>query len=312
MVVEFSVVVSGYFMLLIMVLVSVAFVTLMEQKVLAKMQRRAGPVFVGYWGLLQPFSDAVKLLSKETFTGGGVKSLVYYSAPVAGLTLALVLWLVTPFLEGGLELVYGVLFFMCVTGLKVYPILGSGWVSNCKYSMLGSLRAVAQMISYEISMAVVMLILAFFSESFSFHKLLASQYLMWNFFLFSHIARIWMLCMFAETNRTPYDFSEGESELVSGFNTEYGSGGFTLIFMAEYASIMLMSMGYSMLFLSSHFGMNIMVKCVMVTIWVVWIRGATPRFRYDKLMSLAWKKFLPVSLLLFVYYLGVGLFIKVI
>nr|APL97257.1 NADH dehydrogenase subunit 1 [Linevichella vortex] len=300
---------SGYLVLLVMVLVGVAFITLVEQKILASSQIRVGPSFAGYWGMMQPFADAVKLLSKETFSSASMKSVSYYLAPVSSLSLALVMWLVTPFWEGGLGFSYGILFFMCVSGLSVYPILVSGWSSNCKYSMLGSLRAVAQMVSYEVSMAVVLLMLVFLSESFSFYSLLGSQYMSWNFFLFLPISAVWFASMLAETNRTPYDFSEGESELVSGFNTEYGSGGFTLIFMAEYASILLMSMLFCVLFMSSGFNWFIMVKSCMVAFCFVWVRATLPRFRYDKLMGLAWKSFLPVSLLMFSFYLSVGVMI---
>nr|DAZ91296.1 TPA_asm: ND1 [Crypturopus inflatus] len=296
----------SYIILVLMVLVSVAFVTLMEQKILASTQLRVGPNYAGPWGLLQPFADATKLFSKEPLNPAMTSVKLYYAAPALGLSMALALWLVYPFHQGGADLMYGALFFMCVSGLSVYPILGCGWASNCKYSLLGSLRAVAQMISYEVSMAVVLLSLVWASESFSFHTLMAKQYLVWNLFLFLPLTLVWAASMLAETHRTPYDFSEGESELVSGFNTEYASGGFTLIFMAEYTSILLMSLVFSILFLSSKFDCATLLKSVLLAFSFVWVRATLPRHRYDKLMSLAWKSFLPLSLAMFVYYSMAG------
>nr|YP_009686643.1 NADH dehydrogenase subunit 1 [Gammarus lacustris]QDS78462.1 NADH dehydrogenase subunit 1 [Gammarus lacustris] len=300
---ELSMMVVSYLILLVMVLVGVAFVTLMEQKILAGTQIRLGPNFVGYWGVMQPFADAVKLLSKETFSTRAMSAAVYYMSPVVSLTLSLVLWSIYLFNEGGIDFMYSVLFFMCVSGLGVYPILSSGWSSNCKYSMLGSLRAVAQMVSYEVSMAVILLSLVWVSGTFSFYGLVEGQYLVWNIFLFMPLCGVWFVSILAETNRTPYDFAEGESELVSGFNTEYGSGGFTLIFMAEYASILLMSLLFSVLFMSSVVSGLVMVKPMMVVFGFVWMRATVPRYRYDKLMGLSWKSFLPVSLFMFSYYL---------
>nr|DAZ91214.1 TPA_asm: ND1 [Marinogammarus marinus] len=296
---------ASYVILVVLVLVSVAFVTLMEQKVLAGAQLRAGPNQVGYWGILQSFADAVKLIGKETVKTRVMNSWVYYVSPGGGLMLAVVLWLVYPYEEGGVDMVYGVLFFMAVSGLSVYPILTSGWASNCKYSMLGSLRAVAQMVSYEVSLGMILLSLVWVSGSFSFRGVMEGQCLVWNGFFCSPLGCVWFVSALAETNRTPYDFSEGESELVSGFNTEYGSGGFTAIFVAEYASILLMSVLFSCLFLSGGFSWGAVVKGVMVSFVFVWVRATLPRYRYDKLMGLAWKSFLPVSLLLFMYYLGV-------
>nr|DAZ91275.1 TPA_asm: ND1 [Gammarus pulex] len=298
---------GSYFFLLIMVLVGVAFITLIEQKILGSMQIRVGPNYVGYWGVFQPFSDAVKLLSKESFNSRVATSLVYYTSPVAGLTLSLFLWAIYPFSDGGLSLSYSILFFMGISGMGIYAILGAGWVSNCKYSMLGSLRAVAQMISYEASLGTVFLSLVWLSNSFKFSYLIDSQYMVYNIFLLMPLGYIWLVSSLAETNRSPYDFAEGESELVSGFNTEYGSAGFVLIFMAEYASILLMSLLFSILFLSSSFSTMVAVKTISVGFVFVWVRASLPRYRYDKLMGLAWKSFLPISLLLFFYYLSVGL-----
>nr|YP_009379691.1 NADH dehydrogenase subunit 1 [Gammarus fossarum]ARQ82010.1 NADH dehydrogenase subunit 1 [Gammarus fossarum] len=295
-----------YAAMIVMILLGVAFITLAEQKILGGAQIRVGPNYVGQWGIMQPFADAVKLLSKETMNSRVTVDAAYYAAPIGGLSLSLLVWCIYPFVDGGLGLSYGVFFFMCVSGLGVYPILAGGWSSNCKYSVLGSLRAVAQMISYEASLGMILLSLIWLSSSFVFCTLLESQYMVYNIFMLSPLGYIWLVSSLAETNRSPYDFAEGESELVSGFNTEYGSGGFVLIFMAEYGSILLMGVLFSVLFVSSYFGLMAVLKGIGVVFVFIWVRASLPRYRYDKLMKLAWKSFLPVSLLLFGYYLWVG------
>nr|UIN24715.1 NADH dehydrogenase subunit 1 [Eusirus cf. giganteus clade g2] len=299
-------VLSVYLILLIGVLLSVAFVTLLEQKILAGTQIRVGPNFTGYWGLFQPFADAVKLFNKEFVVLRASMSGVYFFSPVASLGLSLVLWLSIPLLGGGYDFVFGFLFFMSVSGVAVYPILSSGWSSNCKYSMLGSLRAVAQMISYEISLAMILLSLIWLMNSFNLSGVLASGHGMWNLLFVLPLGLIWFASSLAETNRTPYDFAEGESELVSGFNTEYSAGGFTMIFMAEYASILFMSALFVVLFLSSAMGAGFFVKTMVISCLFIWVRGTMPRYRYDKLMNLAWKSFLPVSLNFLLFYMMVG------
>nr|DAZ91341.1 TPA_asm: ND1 [Echinogammarus veneris] len=303
---EYIYVSSSYLIMGVMVLISVAFVTLMEQKILASSQIRVGPNQVGYWGILQSFADAVKLLSKENVKTQSMKMSVYYISPISGLALAIILWVVYPFDKGGLEMVFGVLFFMAVSGLSVYPILTSGWASNCKYSILGSMRAVAQMVSYEVSLGMVLVSLVWVSGAFSFKGLMEVQYGVWNIVYCLPLGCVWFVSALAETNRTPYDFSEGESELVSGFNTEYGASGFTSIFLAEYASILLMSILFSCMFMSGVMSVWTVFKGVLIAFIFVWVRATLPRYRYDKLMGLAWKSFLPVSLVLFLYYLGLS------
>lgn len=307
MVLELVITLGRYLFLLIMVLVGVAFITLIEQKILGGIQIRVGPNYVGYWGVFQPFSDAVKLLRKERFNRRVVARLVYYTRPVVGLTLSLFLWVIYPFRDGGLRLSYRILFFISISGIGIYAILGAGWVSNCKYSILGRLRAVAQIISYEASLGTVFLRLVWLRNSFKFSYLINSQYIVYNIFLLIPLGYIWLVSRLAETNRSPYDFAEGESELVSGFNTEYGSAGFVLIFIAEYARILLIRLLFSILFLSRSFRVTVAVKTISVGFVFVWVRASLPRYRYDKLIGLAWKSFLPVRLLLFFYYLSVGL-----
>lgn len=306
MVLEIVAIVVVYIILIVAVLVGVAFITLIEQKILAGSQIRVGPRYVGYIGLLQPFSDAVKLLTKESVNRSPMSVKAYYFSPVAGLVLRLLLWVVYPFNEGGLNLTYGILFFICVRGLGVYPILIRGWSSNCKYSMLGSLRAVAQIVSYEVRISIILLGLVWLSGSFGFFSILEMQYWSYNIILVIPLGYLWLVTRLAETNRRPYDFAEGESELVSGFNTEYGSRGFTLIFMAEYSSILLMSLLFSIMFLSRVFNSVTIVKRLLVGFIFVWVRASLPRYRYDKLIRVAWKCFLPASLFIFVYCLRIG------
>nr|DAZ91315.1 TPA_asm: ND1 [Baikalogammarus pullus] len=295
-----------YLVLVVMVLISVAFVTLMEQKILASSQIRLGPNQVGWAGVAQPFADAVKLLSKEPYTSRAMARLVYYISPIMALSVMLVLWALYPLEGGGLNLVYGILFFMSISGLSVYPVLAAGWSSNCKYSTLGGLRAVAQMVSYEVSMGVVLLGLIWLSGGFSVFWLMKGQKLVWNIFLVAPLGYVWFLAMLAETNRSPFDFAEGESELVSGFNTEYSSAGFTLIFMAEYGSILLMSLVFVSMFLGVSFKSVLAFKIVLVSFWFVWVRASLPRYRYDMLMGLAWKSLLPVGLFVFLYCASIG------
>nr|AXI98843.1 NADH dehydrogenase subunit 1 [Pseudoniphargus unisexualis] len=293
----------SYFFMLLMVLVSVAFVTLMEQKILASSQVRVGPNYVGYWGVFQPFADAVKLFSKEGLVLLDSNALIYWVAPLVNLVLGLFLWSIFPFFEGGLMFLFGLLFFICVSSSGVYPILGMGWASNCKYSMLGSLRSVAQMVSYEVSLTMIILSLVWVCGGYNMWDVLGNQGVLWNLFIFSPLCVIWFASSLAETNRSPYDFSEGESELVSGFNTEYSAGGFVLIFMSEYANILFMGLLFCCFFLGGGMTFMNIMKVMVVVYFFIWVRATMPRYRYDKLMNLAWKSFLPISLMMFMFYL---------
>nr|YP_010470987.1 NADH dehydrogenase subunit 1 [Allogalathea elegans]UVF62816.1 NADH dehydrogenase subunit 1 [Allogalathea elegans] len=297
--------VINYLILMICVLVSVAFVTLLERKVLGYIQIRKGPNKVGYMGLLQPFSDAVKLFTKEQTFPSVSNFLPYYLSPVFSLFIALIVWCVVPYEVGLVNFNMGVLFFLCCLSLGVYSTMSAGWSSNCKYSLLGSLRAVAQTISYEVSLALVLLSFIFLVGGFNLEMFSLYQEKVWFIWLTFPLSLVWLASCLAETNRTPFDFSEGESELVSGFNTEYSSGGFALIFMAEYASILFMSMLFSLLFLGGNIcSVLFYLKLMFVSFVFIWVRGTLPRLRYDKLMYLAWKGFLPVSLNYLIFFLG--------
>ncbi|YP_008854810.1 NADH dehydrogenase subunit 1 (mitochondrion) [Cherax quadricarinatus] len=298
----------SYLMLMVCVLVSVAFVTLLERKILGYIQIRKGPNKLGILGLLQPFSDAIKLFVKEQNSPVMSNFLPYYLSPVFSLFIALILWGVIPYDLGLVDFDMGMLFFLCCLSLSVYPLLSAGWASNCKYSLLGSLRAVAQTISYEVSLALILLSYVFLVGSFSFMELSYYQESMWFVWLTFPLSMVWLGSCLAEMNRTPFDFAEGESELVSGFNTEYSSGGFVLIFMAEYVSILFMSGVSTLLFLGgSVLSLGFYMKLVMVGFTFIWVRGTLPRLRYDKLMYMAWKSFLPMSLNFLIFFLSLKL-----
>nr|YP_009371145.1 NADH dehydrogenase subunit 1 [Muscina angustifrons]ARR28380.1 NADH dehydrogenase subunit 1 [Muscina angustifrons] len=298
-------------LLMIFVLVSVAFLTLLERKVLGYIQIRKGPNKVGIMGIPQPFCDAIKLFTKEQVYPLLSNYISYYFSPIFALFLSLLVWVCMPMFIKLFSFNLGILFFMCCTSLGVYTVMVAGWSSNSNYALLGGLRAVAQTISYEVSMALVLLSFIFLIGGFNMLLFLKYQMFIWFLFLFLPMGLVWFSISLAETNRTPFDFAEGESELVSGFNVEYSSGGFALIFLAEYASILFMSMLFCVMFLGSDlFSLLFYIKLSFVSFMFIWVRGTLPRFRYDKLMYLAWKSFLPFSLnfLLLVFGFKVVLF----
>nr|APH08730.1 NADH dehydrogenase subunit 1 [Tomopleura sp. JEU-2016] len=284
------------------ILLAVAFFTLLERKGLSYIQIRKGPNKVGLMGLPQPIADAAKLLTKEIAKPTMANHSLYFLAPVFSFVLALLLWQLYPSLYSLSYFKWGVLFFLCVSSMNVYGTLLAGWASNSKYALLGSLRAIAQTISYEVSMALILLFPLFLVGSFSFIEIKESQKFIWFSFIMIPVSFIWFTTCIAETNRAPFDFAEGESELVSGFNIEYGAAGFALIFLAEYANILVMSLfsallffgGSSFLVVDTDFGF--MLKVLFFSFVFIWVRGSYPRFRYDLLMNLTWKGFLPASL----------------
>nr|YP_009742316.1 NADH dehydrogenase subunit 1 [Cryptonatica andoi]QID90411.1 NADH dehydrogenase subunit 1 [Cryptonatica andoi] len=286
----------------ICVLLAVAFFTLLERKGLSYIQIRKGPNKVGLAGIPQPLADAAKLLTKEIAKPTMANYSPYFAAPIFSFVLALLLWQLYPSLYALSYFKWGILFFLCVSSLNVYGTLLAGWASNSKYALLGSLRAIAQTISYEISMALVLLFPLFLVGTFSFVEIKESQEYVWLSFLMFPVSLMWFVTCVAETNRAPFDFAEGESELVSGFNIEYGSAGFALIFLAEYANILIMSLLSALLFFGGpsliivESDIVFMLKILFFAFVFIWVRGSYPRFRYDLLMSLTWKSFLPASL----------------
>nr|YP_009127026.1 NADH dehydrogenase subunit 1 [Peirates atromaculatus]AHH93143.1 NADH dehydrogenase subunit 1 [Peirates atromaculatus] len=294
-----------YLITVIFVLVSVAFVTLLERKVLGYIQLRKGPNKVGLMGLLQPFSDGIKLFFKEQTYPYLSNFLVYYFSPVFMLCLSMVLWTLFPYLVNVYNFNFGVLFFLCCTGMGVYGVLLSGWSSNSNYALLGGLRSVAQTISYEVSMALIMICFLIFVFSFDFMDFMMYQGGIWFVFLSFPLFFCWFSSCLAETNRSPFDFAEGESELVSGFNVEYSSGGFAFIFLSEYMNIIFMSLLTCIIFLGCDvYSLFFYIKLTFVIFMFIWVRGSLPRYRYDKLMYLTWKVFLPLSLNYLLFFSG--------
>nr|WKU84101.1 NADH dehydrogenase subunit 1 [Parhelophilus versicolor] len=297
-------------LLIICVLVSVAFLTLLERKVLGYIQIRKGPNKVGLMGIPQPFCDAIKLFTKEQTYPLLSNYISYYFSPVFSLFLSLLMWMCMPFFIKLFSFNLGLLFFMCCTSLGVYTVMIAGWSSNSNYALLGSLRSVAQTISYEVSLALILLSFIFLINNYNMLSFYYYQVNMWFFFILYPLAFIWLTISLAETNRTPFDFAEGESELVSGFNVEYSSGGFALIFLSEYASILFMSMLFSLIFLGGDvFSFMFYFKLMFISFVFIWVRGTLPRFRYDKLMYLAWKGFLPFSLNYLLFYVGLKIYL---
>ena len=295
----------GRLILIILVIVGVAFLTLLERKVLGYIQIRKGPNKVGFLGIPQPFSDAIKLFTKEQTYPFVSNYLVYYFSPIFSLFLSLLCWLCIPFFIKLYRFNLGVLFFLCCLRIGVYSIIVAGWSSNSNYALLGALRAVAQTISYEVRLALILLSLIFLVGGYNFFSFVFFQQNIWFLFLSFPLALVWFCTSLAETNRTPFDFAEGESELVSGFNVEYRRGGFALIFLAEYSRILFIRILFVVFFLGGDaYGVFFFLKLTVISFIFIWVRGTLPRFRYDKLIFLAWKSFLPFSLNFLIFVVG--------
>nr|YP_003848720.1 NADH dehydrogenase subunit 1 [Teinopalpus aureus]ADK66463.1 NADH dehydrogenase subunit 1 [Teinopalpus aureus] len=302
--------VLGMLIMILGVLIGVAFLTLLERKVLGYVQIRKGPNKVGFMGILQPFSDAIKLFTKEQTFPSYSNYMPYYFSPIISFIISLMIWMLIPYYFNMISFSLGVMFFLCCTSVGVYTVMIAGWSSNSNYSLLGGLRAVAQTISYEVSLALIMLSSIVMIMDFNLMNFFFYQELLWFFFLMLPLSLCWFSSSLAETNRTPFDFAEGESELVSGFNVEYSSGGFALIFLAEYSSILFMSLLFVINYLGGYsLDMMFYMKLVFISFVFIWVRGTLPRYRYDKLMYLSWKSYLPISLNFLLFFMGVKIFL---
>lgn len=294
--------------IIVFVLLAVALLTLVERKVLGYIQLRKGPNIVGPYGLLQPIADGLKLFIKEPIRPSTSSPFLFLATPILALTLALTLWAPIPLPSPIADLNLGILFVLALSSLAVYSILGSGWASNSKYALIGALRAVAQTISYEVSIGLILLNTIIFTGGFTLQTFSVAQESIWLIMPAWPLAAIWYISTLAETNRAPFDLTEGESELVSGFNVEYAGGPFALFFLAEYSNILLINTLSAILFLGTSFPPYttpiIITKAALLSTVFLWVRASYPRFRYDQLMHLIWKSFLPLTLALVVWHLA--------
>nr|YP_007625536.1 NADH dehydrogenase subunit 1 [Spalacopus cyanus]ADK72610.1 NADH dehydrogenase subunit 1 [Spalacopus cyanus] len=306
----------NFLLLIIPILLAMAFLTLMERKMLAHMQLRKGPNIVGPYGILQPMADALKLFIKEPLHPSTSSILLFTITPSLALTLALSMWIPMPMPHPLINMNLGALFILATSSLAVYSILWSGWASNSKYALFGALRAVAQTISYEVTLAIILLSVLILNGSFTLPTLMTTQKNIWLILPTWPLAMMWFVSTLAETNRAPFDLTEGESELVSGFNVEYAAGPFALFFMAEYMNILMMNALTTIIFLNSMpsttapeiYSMKLMTKTLILTALFLWIRATYPRFRYDQLMHLLWKNFLPLTLALCMWHISMPIF----
>ena len=293
------------------ILVAVAYLTYAERKIIGAMQLRKGPNVVGPFGLLQPLADGAKLFLKETVIPSGANKAVFVLAPMLTFALALVAWSVIPFGEGLVlaDINVGILFLLAISSLGVYGILMAGWASNSKYAFLGALRSAAQMVSYEVSMGFVIISVLLVVGSLNLSDIVMAQQDMWFIIPLFPMAVIFFISTLAETNRHPFDLPEAEAELVAGYNVEYSAMTFALFFLGEYANMIMMSGMTSILFLGGWLPPFDIAVLHMIPgpIWLaakiafclfifIWVRATFPRYRYDQLMRLGWKVFLPISL----------------
>lgn len=302
----------GYILLIILpLIICVAYLTFAERKVIGYMQLRKGPNLVGPFGLLQPFADAIKLMHKEVIIPTKANPVLFLLAPIITFTLSLLAWSVIPFGDGMVlaDINVGILFLFAITSLEVYGVIIAGWASNSKYPFLGALRSAAQMVSYEVSLGFIIVSVLMCVGSLNLSDIVNAQKGLWYGIPMFPIMIMFFISTLAETNRAPFDLPEAEAELVSGYNVEYSSMPFALFFLGEYANMILMSAMTTILFLGGWLPpadwaiftwipgfVWFALKICMVLFCFLWVRASLPRYRYDQLMRLGWKVFLPFSL----------------
>jgi NADH-quinone oxidoreductase subunit H len=299
-------------------LIAVAYFTLAERKVIASMQRRRGPNVVGMWGLLQPLADGLKLLIKESVFPSNSNIIIFILAPILTFLLSLLGWAVIPFGETMVlsDLNVGLLYIFAVSSLGVYGILTSGWASNSKYAFLGALRSAAQMVSYEVSIGLIIISVLLCAGSLNLSQIVLAQEDIWYIIPLFPVFIMFFISALAETNRAPFDLPEAEAELVAGYNVEYSAMGFALFFLGEYANILMMCALCTILFLGGWLPPFYLVSFIPGPLWFglkvsfmafvfIWVRAAYPRYRYDQLMRLGWKVFLPLSLAWVMFVAGI-------
>jgi len=294
---------------IIPLLIAVAYFTLAERKILGAIQRRRGPNVIGIYGLLQPLADGFKLLVKETIIPSNANKFLFILSPILTFIISLLGWVIVPFSKSAFiaDLNIGILYILGISSLGVYGIIMAGWSSNSKYAFLGALRSAAQMVSYEISIGFIILTIVICCGSFNLQIIIEQQQQVWFVFPFFPLFLMFFISSLAETNRHPFDLPEAESELVSGYNVEYSAMGFALFSLGEYSNMLLISTlnitlffgGWSMPFEKMNLIPNsfwLGLKICFFVILLTWMRAALPRYRYDQLMRLGWKVFLPLSL----------------
>lgn len=318
----FSLYTIAYSLLAILsILIAVAYFTLLDRKVMAAIQRRRGPNVVGFWGLLQPLADGLKLLVKEAIIPNNANSFLFILAPLLAFTLSLSNWALIPYTVSGslVDVEVGILFIFVISSFGVYGIILAGWSSNSKYAFLGALRASAQMISYEVSLGFILISVLLCVGSTNLYQIVLHQ----NNFFYWHCWYLWpqfLLFFFsalAETNRAPFDLAEAEAELVAGYFVEYSAMAFALFFLGEYSNMLVMCSLLVIFFCGGWFAPVAVlqfpiwmgIKIAIFSFWFVWVRATYPRLRYDQLMQLSWKSFLPVSVGLVVVVSGLLLVI---
>ena len=300
--------------IIIPVLISVAVFTLLERKLIGYIQRRKGPNVVGFFGLLQPFADGLKLLIKEPIIPSNANRYLFVMAPILTLLLSFLGWAIIPFSYNVVlaNLNIGLLYIFAISSLNVYGIILAGWSSNSKYAFFGALRSAAQMISYEVSIGIIIIIVLLCVGSLNLTEIVLAQKEIWFIIPMFPLFVLFVVSAIAETNRAPFDLPEAEAELVSGYNVEYSSVGFAFFFIGEYANIILMSALTTILFLGGWlplFGLTFIpnyvwfsIKTILIICLFILVRAAFPRYRYDQLMRLGWKVYLPISLGFFFFF----------